>query len=141
MRTIPVFMLLALLATPSVQAAEKFDPKTPRGLIMAYECGQIDPRVTGFSCRFNEAGLSLRWHETTDSMPTDKQSRARYEFEKIALRYLDLGGRHFNVFRDQWPKDRKRICSKLKNFSYNTYTCVDCTMKADKDGGASCVVD
>ena len=115
--------LLSLLLLASVsQAAE---PQTSRGIVMAYECEQIDPAATGFSCQFNNGHLRLQWHKNPDNMSKEKQKFALYQFNKIKLRFLSLGGRTFDVGFDSWPENAVRTCSNAKGHPWYETWCSD----------------
>ncbi|HJW80823.1 MAG TPA: hypothetical protein VJ396_01155 [Acidiferrobacterales bacterium] len=137
MRTALIIVLLALVAG-AAQAEEVFVPQTARGRVMVHECKQVDARATGFSCHFNKDGMRLQFHENQDGMTPERKKKSRYEFDKIALRYLDLGGRHFEVTFDHWPANRKRLCTRPRGWSDNSYTCSDCTITMLNGGGSIC---
>lgn len=125
MHTLPIVILFAFLIAPVAQAAETYKPKTSRGVVMAHECSQIDQRTTGFSCHFNGTGLLLRWHVKHEELPPARQSSAYYEFDKIALRYLELGGGSFSVMSDYWPAGKERVCASRKRGPRTAYLCRD----------------
>jgi hypothetical protein len=135
MRRLMLITLLAAVVAPFCAAASE---PTPRAIVMRYECQQIDPKLTGFSCRMESDGMYLRWHEKTSEMNESRKERALYEFNKIALRYLDLGGKQFEVAHDHWAANKKRICNRPKNWSDNSYTCSDCTVQQLGGGGSVC---
>lgn len=113
MRTL--IILLALLPV-ALQAAQ-----TPRGTVFAYECKQVNKLKVGFTCHFKKNGeLHLQWHIKPAEMSEAERERPVYEFEKIAIRYMQLGGRDFGVGFDHWPKDKVRGCfhSKKNNHDY-----------------------
>ena len=120
-----IALVALLLAAPVVHA----DPKTPRGIVFAYECKQIDPQITGFSCEFDNGQLTIVHHERLKDMTPERRDRANYELEKIALRYFELGGKGFDVRADFWPLTRRRLCSHVKNSPYYDYGCSDYTAK------------
>lgn len=97
---------------------------TPAGVVLGGECRQINPKQTGFTCTLRRQGIALHWTEAHTAMPAERQERSMYEFNKIVLRYFDLGGRAFNVTADFWPPGAKRTYYALKP-KYRTYTCVD----------------
>lgn len=118
MRLMPVTVTVLLFLPGAGYAA------TPAGVVLGGECRQIDPKQTGFTCTLRRQGLALRWIEKQSAMPAERQERSMYEFNKIILRYFELGGRAFEVTADFWPAAAKRTCYALKP-SYRTYTCVD----------------
>ncbi len=115
-------VLVVLMFTAAATHAE---PASPPGIVFAQECKQIDPKVTGFECRFNEEGMQLQWHEKMSAMPAQRKERATYEFNQVALRYVELGGKHFTVRFAHWPSDKVRNCWRRKNKQYADYYCID----------------
>ncbi|PLX49113.1 MAG: hypothetical protein C0613_08300 [Desulfobulbaceae bacterium] len=119
--------ILFTIVILAVSAVAKAEPQTPRGVVIAYECEQIDPNTTGFSCEFGAEGLTLIRHEPFESMTPDRQKLAEYEFAKIALRYMELGGRKYMQRADFWPSDRRRVCYRVDNLPYKI-SCDDITV-------------
>lgn len=123
-----LLILIALLSVATVAQAE--DPyRTPRGIAMAYECKQIDPKVTGFSCEFDRGKMVIRTHEDPSEMSQERRELSDYEFTKIALRYFELGGTGFDVTSDFWPKNKRSHCSLGKNRPYYDYGCSNYTIQ------------
>lgn len=112
--------LIALFSTLAVQA----EPTTPRGIVFAYECRQIDPAKTGFECRFNDGQLTLHRLQRFDEMAAEKSEHAEYEYNKIALRYFELGGKAFRVTADFWNKGKGRTCGRVAGADYRI-SCTD----------------
>ncbi len=99
------------------------EPRTPRGVVVAYECEQIDPKVTGFTCTFENGKINIQIHEKTANMPEAKRKRANYEFNKIALRYLEFGGTSFVVRTDFWPESKYKVCGRSKKKAWYKLLC------------------
>lgn len=118
MRLVPVTVLVLLFLPCAGYGA------TPAGVVLGGECRQIDPKQTGFTCTLRRQGMALHWIEKQSAMPAERKERSLYEFNKIILRYFDLGGRAFAVTAGFWPPGAKRTCYALKP-NYRTYTCVD----------------
>lgn len=93
MRTMPIAILVMLFVPGAGYAA------TPAGVVLGTECRQIDPKQTGFACTLQRQGLALHWVEKHTAMPAERRDRSQYEFNKIVLRYFELGGRAFDVWR------------------------------------------
>ena len=64
MRYILILSALLLTVAPALAA----EPHTSRGIVMAYECEQVDPAITGFSCQFKDGHLRLQWHKNPVNM-------------------------------------------------------------------------
>ncbi len=113
MRYAIAFLALGAAATANAEA--------PRDVVFGYECAQIDPEVTGFSCEFNGFSKTvMSWHEDPRKMNAQRQTRAKYEFERLALRYFSLGGQRFEVRR----ADGKKLgCFNSRNHPNIDYTC------------------
>lgn len=112
--------LLSLLTTFSTHA----EPSTPRGIVFAYECKQIDKVKTGFECQFNDGQLTLHRHERFADMTPERRDFAEYEYNKIALRYFELGGKAFQVAADFWDKGKGRTCGRVAGADYRI-SCAD----------------
>lgn len=104
------FILLITALLLSVTAAHAWEPKTSRGKVFAYECQQVNNQHLGFTCVFDEGQLTLVRHERFDKMVAAKRKTAQYEFDKIAMRYLELGGRTYTQRADFWPPNTSRVC-------------------------------
>ena len=113
--------LLAFLSMPAVAGDE---PRDPRAIVFLKECREIDPKVSGFACHFDREGMRVNWTEQTEKMPPDRRERARYDFSRIALRYIELGGVHFTVRFAHLPQ-KVRNCWRRKNARQADYYCVD----------------
>lgn len=113
-------VIIVLLFLPLLASAG------PGGTVFKYECGQIDPAVTHFECKFTDRLYLRLLKKKTDLTPAQRK-RADYEFERIALRYISLGGRHFEVTATFGPQDLKKICFARKN--RKSYYCTYCTEK------------
>lgn len=116
MRTV-LLLLLATIPTTSFAGSQ--------ATVFAHECKQIDPKMTGFECRFNEDGMQIYWHEKASSMKASRREAAVYEFERLALRYVELGGRHFKVRFSHWAPGKERNCWRRRNVKRADYYCVD----------------
>lgn len=119
MRTV-LFALLAFVAVFPAAADE-----SARAIVFKKECDQVDPKKTGFECRFNQEGMQLYWREKTDAMSPQRREKAKAEFSRVALRYIDLGGQHFTVRFAHWAPNQVRNCWRRKNVRYADYYCVD----------------
>jgi hypothetical protein len=118
-----LLLLIALLPIATVALAE--EQQTPRGIVMAYECKQIDPKVTGFSCEFSQGELRLQWHEKQSEMSPERHDLSKYEFNKIALRYFEFGGMTFPVHADFWQASQQRTCGRSPRKPWYVFTCWD----------------
>lgn len=118
-RTIVLFPIL--LAATAAQA----EPQTPRGEVLAYECEQIDPAETGFSCTFENGRINIQLHEKQDDMSKEKRKRSNYEFNKIALRYFEFGGSTFPVHADFWAANQYRGCGHAARQPWYVFICWD----------------
>jgi len=108
-----LIILLALLPL-SLQAEQ-----TPRGTVFGYECKQVNKMKVGFSCQFKKNGdLHFQWHIKPASMSEAKRERPVYEFEKIALRYIQLGGKDFSIGFDHWTNNKVRHCYRKSDHHY-----------------------
>ncbi len=121
MRYVLILFALLLIAAPALAA----EPRTSRGIVFAYECKQINPAETGFSCHFAEGHLRLQWHKNPDNISKEKREFALYQFNKIKLRFLSLGGKTFDVGFDSWPKNAVRTCSNAKGYPWYRTWCSD----------------
>lgn len=117
---IPALLLLA-------QAAMAAEPKTPRGQVFSYECRQVNDQRLGFTCAFKDGQLTLVRHERFDKMPSERRKKAEYEFDKITLRYMELGGTSYTQRADFWPTGKARICYRVNN-SPHRIACDDVTL-------------
>lgn len=118
-------MRIVLAVLFLVAAAPAAAEESPRALVFDKECKQINPKVTGFECRFNQDGMQIYWHEKTGEMSPQRQQQAKTEFSRIALRYIELGGKHFTVSFSHWAPDKVRNCWRRRNVRYADYYCVD----------------
>ncbi len=125
MRYVLILFALLLIAAPALAA----EPQSPRGIVFAHECKQVNPKVTGFSCEFNGGDLTIRFHEQQSQMSPERRELVKYEFTKIALRYFELGGTGFDVQADFWAPNQRRLCSHVKNRPFYVYGCSDYTVK------------
>lgn len=125
MRAIYV-MALIFVTAPAVA-------ESPRAVVFAQECKQVNAKEIGFECRFDPnkgaqtggASMQIFWREKTSSMSAQRQEKAKAEFSRIALRYIELGGMHFTVRFAHWAPDKMRSCWKKKNVPYADFYCVD----------------
>lgn len=121
-------VLFCLFCVVSVQASAA-DPYVPNRIVFAYECKQATTEQPYFRCEIVQeegrslSGLKLHWITLPSDMSGAKRERADYLFNKIVLRYFELGGRTFNVTAEKWPSNEVRGCSPLK--SAHGYTCTD----------------
>jgi len=111
--------LLALTATGTGFAAE---PTTPRGVVFAYECEQVNDLGLGFTCHFDPPQLTFRLNSRENMSPALRK-RADYEFNKLGLRFIELGGKTFEVVADYWEKGQRRLCSRTS--TGNSFGCSD----------------
>lgn len=113
-----IIILLALLPV-TLQATQ-----TPRSTVLLYECKQVNKLNVGFTCGFNKDGeMHLQWHVKHTQLSKTERERSIYEFEKIALRYMHLGGRHFIVTFDHWAKGKERVCGRHPSKVFYKYIC------------------
>lgn len=115
--------VFAVFAAHASGAAD--GPKNPRAVVFLHQCQEIDPAVSGFSCAFDRDGLRIHWQKKTSDMTAKKRQRARYDFSRIALRYIELGGRRFTVRFAHWPPGQMRTCWRRKNVKYPAFWCTD----------------
>lgn len=126
-------LIAALIVSFSSMADEPAEQRgyvsarTPRGYVIAYECKHIDPKVTGFSCRLEHGVMKIQLHTKQSDMTPEQRERANYEYYKIGLRYIQLGGRSFFVRADWWPPQKRRMCSRLRNTRIASFGCADYT--------------
>lgn len=122
-----LLILIALLSIATL--AQAGEQTTPRGIVMGYECKQIDPTITGFSCEFDSGELVLQYHERPSDMSQERRELSMYESTKIAMRFFELGGKSFEIKRDFWAPNQRSHCSVGKGRPYYDYGCYDYTIK------------
>ena len=126
--------VLCLLCVVSAQAFAG-DPYVPNRIVFAYECKQATLEQPYFRCEIEPkegrslSGLKLHWITLPSDMSDAKREQADYLFNKIVLRYFQLGGRTFDVTAEKWPRNEVRGCSPLK--SALGYTCTAWRKTAD----------
>lgn len=105
-----LIMLIALLSAASIARAE--GPKSPRGILFAHECQQVNDRHLGFTCDFDRENgrLTLIMHEKFSEMESQRSEQAEYESLKIGLRWLELGGGSYIRRADYWQADQGLLC-------------------------------
>lgn len=115
-----IFLLTALLAVATVaQAKEPQNHRgTVRGTVFAYECKQVNAMALGFTCEFKNGDLMFVRHERFDSMTPERHELADYEFSKISIRYMELGGKQYMQRADFWPSNKRRVCYRVDNLPY-----------------------
>jgi hypothetical protein len=116
-------IITALVFIAGTAMAEEWEPRSPHGWVLAYECRQIDPKEAGFTCEFGPNGMHLQWHEKAKDMPKNKKWESQYTYGRITLRLFELGGSHFTFAYDDWPSGKRHTCVRLKNKTYPDYTC------------------
>lgn len=121
-----ILLITALLLIANV--AHAWEPKTTRGKVFAYECQQVNNQHLGFTCVFDEGQLTLVRHERFDKMAPEKRKKAEYEFNRISLRYMELGGKTCTQRADFWPPNKARFCYRVHN-SPSRIACDDITVK------------
>ncbi len=119
MRYVLILFALLLIAAPALAA----EPQSPRGIVMATECEQINPAETGFSCHFANGHINIQLHEKQSQMTEAKRKHAQYEFNKIALRYFELGGMTFPVHADFWPVNQYKSCGRSPRKPWFIFVC------------------
>ena len=127
MRRSILLIIPALLLIANVALAG--EPKTPRGVVLANECQQVNNQHLGFTCVFEDGQLMMRLHEPKSKMSQERRKRSDYEFNRLALRYFELGGKGFEVRADTWAPNQRRLCSHVKGRPYYVYSCSDYTVK------------
>ena len=110
--------LLALLLAVPAFAGQIENRGTVRGIVFSYECKQANQMNLGFTCNFQKGKLTLVSHERFKEMAPDRRERAHYEYGKLALRFMQLGGRSYIERADYWNSDEYRICSRVDNIPY-----------------------
>jgi len=109
MRTL--IILLALL--PATLQAD------PASTVFVYECKEANKLNAGFTCSIDKDGyLHLQWHITPAKMTPAERERPVYESEKLLLRYVQLGFKHFSIGFDSWPKGKVRLCQRRSSSHY-----------------------
>lgn len=106
MRTVFVVVLM-LIASPAFSG--------PAANVFANECRAVDPKKTGFECRFIETGMEIYWHEKLSEMPPERREKAQYEADRLVVRYFDLGGRTFTVRMAHWEPNQVRVCTRIRD--------------------------
>ena len=123
-----ILLVPALLLLLVAHTALAWEPKTERGKVFAYECRQVNDQRLGFTCVFDKGQLTLVRHERFDKMAAERRKKAEYEFDKITLRYMELGGTSYTQHADFWPAGKARICYRV-NKSSHRIACDDITVK------------
>lgn len=100
--TISILLMSAAQATP---IAER-----PNHIVFMYECKHVDPTQTGFGCHATKQGIEFYWVKNLADMSADKKEYARYEFNRIALRFLSMGGKRFFIHEFGASKNKSRVC-------------------------------
>lgn len=111
---------------------------SPRAIVLAYECFHVDSAQTGFACSLDTDGsMKIIWHKNPRGMPPKQRGLALYEFSKIGLRFVQLGGDRFEVAFTHWTdKNRRRYCRVTRNRL--DFSCVDCVERKLPGDGILC---
>lgn len=130
MRTV-LFALLTLAAVLPATATAG-DPantvlKHDREMFVK-RCSAINPKQTGFECRFNRAdgsaGLEINWinppSKNFRTEPTSSDEKKIYEMDRLLLAYRELGGGAFTV---RYPDRRAWGCTFVRRKT--NYVCND----------------
>lgn len=121
--------LIVLLLLPIVTYAG------PAGTVFKYECEQANKLNVGFICKGID-GRHLMINKTKKVVSPQKKKVSDYQFNKLILRYIELGGTYIHVTADFWPKNALRSCQATKNRT--NYTCYDCKWVDKGDGHRTC---
>lgn len=116
-------VLVTLIATNVAYPGQP----TPQQTVFSYECQQIAARLVGFSCHYQPGQFVLQMHERFSEMSPERRERAQYEFDKISLRFFELGGASFDVTADFWASNTKRRCAHRKGKPFHMFACYDYT--------------
>ncbi|MHB1183400.1 MAG: hypothetical protein ACYC4A_01695 [Desulfobulbia bacterium] len=118
MRRSLLLIIPALLLLFVANTSLAWEPKTARGKVFAYECRQVNDQRLGFTCVFDEGQLTLVRHERFDKMAPAKREKAQYEFDRITMRYFELGGKTTTQRADFWPAGTSRVCFPVHGNPY-----------------------
>lgn len=110
-------IIAALLLIAGVASAEDWEPTTPIGWVMSYECTSVDPQKSGFKCTFDKDGMHIQWVADRGAMSAQQKARAMHDFFSLGFRFFDFGGVRFD---EKLPDGSVKLCERWKgkiNFS------------------------
>lgn len=131
LRTITLVFLAAVFGAPSV--AGDLAKSTIR-----YECEQINPTVTGFSCSIKNSAMNgLQFHlmEPPEKISKERVAEINYRIRILKLRHYQAGGQRVTITGNHWPKDKAKQCYPTR--SRQSDTCQMCSGK-NEYGGWNC---
>lgn len=118
MRTV-LFALLVLVVSPASAGDPASTVLKHDREVFIKRCQAINPKQTGFECRFNraegEAGLEINWinppSKNFRTEPTSSDEKKIYEMDRLLLAYRELGGGAFTV---RYPDRRAWGCNFVR---------------------------
>jgi len=123
------FIITTLIFLPLLATAG------PARDVFMHECNQANNDNKGFKCQGIEGRYLNLQLLKKDMAPADKK-HFKYEFNKLILRYIELGGTYIHITSKYWPQNSLRSCQATKDRT--SYTCYGCTWVDKGDGNRSC---
>lgn len=114
-------MRLILLLVLALFAAVSMADSSSQQRVFRDECAKVNPKQTGFECRITDTGMRLNIMEPS-AVPPARLEKIKTEFDRIALRYIELG---FSRFTYLWVEQPTHIyyCYRKKKVSYPAFYC------------------
>lgn len=91
-----------------------------RAMLFHEECDKLDKKEAGFECR-DYYGFQIYIYERLNKLPPERAKKVETAVNRMALRYVELGGQHFTIRY----ADSKSFhnCWRKKNVSYPDFMC------------------
>lgn len=129
-----ISLLIVLIAVPtSTIAADNTAQSAVR-----YECTQIKPAITGFSCsldKMGQYGMQIHFLEDPQKMTKERRAASAYQGNKMIVRFYQVGGSTVTKTAEYWGKDKAKKCHPTK--SRQGEVCFACLGK-DEHGNWKC---
>lgn len=111
-----IFIILAFIITSVNAASIQIE-------VISYECKHADATKDGFTCKLepNEFGAIMQIHLSSNYHDVDEETHEyfNYQYNKMLMRFFDLGGKRFEVTYDKWGNDKYKSCSLIKGRKYS----------------------
>lgn len=127
-----IIIAIALLALFSAPASAT--DNTAQAAVR-YECTQINPAVTGFSCSLGYGMMQIHWLEDPQKMTKERRAASSYARNMMTVRFYQVAGSTVILTADHWGKDKAMQCQPTK--SRQGQVCFKCRGK-DEHGNWQC---
>lgn len=111
-----LFLVLALSASLSLA------DKSAQEMVFRDECAKLDKKAVGFECRSGDLGLEFYIYEPLSKLSAERKKSVETGLDRMALRYLELGGQRFTY--QYAGQSKKAYCYRKKNVSYPDFYCL-----------------